>query len=101
MNTSKAATDLIAKAQSTRWNVDVKKILGAFFVENAPTIAPQRDGRMTLVRVMRGKDEKVTDLDTDAAVTMLTTWLAEIVVDLPSPKAQARYDARLAELGWA
>lgn len=101
MNTTTVAAAMMAKA-ATRTNADFSAMVGsAFFLKSSPLLAPQKDGNFTLVRVHRGEDEKVIDLDAAAAETLLIDWLGAVDLKMPNDKERARYAAKLAELGWA
>lgn len=101
MNTATAAAAMMAKA-ATHKNAELGEMLGGrFFLKSTPLVAPQKDGNFTLVRVHRGDDEKVMDLDAAAAEALLIDWLGAVALRMPNEKEEARYTAKLAELGWA
>lgn len=97
MNTMAAAKSMVA----ARRNVSFGDMMGgSFFVKNDPMIAPQKDGNYTIVRVYRGQDEKMTDLDAAAAVSLLADWIGAVALDMPTPKVEGQWRARLAEMGY-
>lgn len=101
MNTATVAAAMMAKA-ATHKKADLGEMLGGtFFLSSVPVVAPQKDGDFTLVRVHRGEDEKVMDLDAAAAEALLIDWLNAVALRMPNAKIEARYTAKLAELGWA
>lgn len=101
MNTAKVAAVMMAKA-ATRENAELGEMLGgSFFLSSVPMVAPQKDGNFTLVRVHRGEDEKVMDLNANDAETLLTDWIGAVALRMPNDKIEARYAAKLTELGWS
>lgn len=101
MNTATVAAAMMAKAATHR-NAALDEMLGGtFFLSSVPMVAPQKDGSFTLVRVHRGEDEKVMDLDAAAAEALLADWIGAVALRMPNAKIEARYAAKLAELGWA
>lgn len=100
MNTTAVAAAMMANA-ATHKNADLGEMLGGtFFLSSVPMVAPQKDGNFTLVRVHRGEDEKVVDLDAATAETLLSDWIGAVALRMPNAKIEARYAAKLAELGW-
>lgn len=100
MNVATVAAAMMAKAATHR-NADLGEMLGgSFFLSSVPTLAPQKDGNFTLVRVHRGEDEKVMDMDAVAAEALLIDWLGAVTLRMPNEKIETRFAAKLAELGW-
>lgn len=86
---------------ATHRNADFSEMIGGtFLLSSVPMVAPQKDGNFTLVRVHRGEDEKVIDLDADAAEALLIDWLGAVGLKMANAKSEARYAAKLDELGW-
>lgn len=101
MNTATVAAAMMAKA-ATHKNADFSAMVGGmFFLKSSPLLAPQKDGNYTIVRVHRGEDEKVMDLDAAAAEALLIDWLGAVDLKMLNDKQRARYTAKLTELGWA
>lgn len=102
MNTARVAAAMVAASAASRKNADFGAMMGGrFFLKNVPTLAPQKDGNFSLVRVFRGDDELIADLDAATAETLLTEWLGEVVLMQPNEKIEARWKDALTERGWA
>lgn len=101
MNTAKVSAEMIAASAASRKNSTFGSLLGgSFFIKNDVTLAPQKDGNFSLVRVFRGDDELVADLDAAAAASLLTDWLGAVILVQPNEKIEARWNTALAERGW-
>lgn len=101
MNTAAVAAAMMEKAATSRKNVILTDVAGRFGLKYEPMVAPQKDGMYSLVRVFRGEDDLVADLDEAAAARLLTDWLGSVELLMPNAKIEARWNTMLTENGWA
>lgn len=98
MNTAAVAAAMMAIGKNISFD---DFIGGTFSLKNVPMVVPQKDGSYTLVRVYRGDDELIADLNAVDAEAQLAAWLNDVVLVLPNAKIEARYVTALESHGWA